>query len=203
MRGGAADFAQAHKLFHASFVAGAARFYALSEPRLLLRKFFVEGGVAAFPRLFKLVAAALEFGETAVEGDELAPVDAHYARCEIFQKRSVVRNKRERFAAAFEKFFKPQNGIDVQVVRGLVEKQNVGGCGKLPPEQHAAFKPRRQVLGKAFGVELKAVYHSADFGFNGKTVAVVHKMLEGVENRVCKMLGARKGDNAESEKPVV
>ena len=55
----------------------------------------------------------------------------------VVQEVAVVRNGQNSTLVIVQEFFQPQNGLGVQVVRGLVQKQQVVGFQQQAAQCHA------------------------------------------------------------------
>ena len=78
-----------------------------------------------------LVAAAV--------GDDRLVVDISDVRAHIIQEMPVMRDDDERAVVAEEELAQPVNRLEIQVVRGLVEKQRIGMTKERLGQQNAHF----------------------------------------------------------------
>ena len=129
---------------HAPFVARPARFDPLAYPRLLLREKLVEACVPDRLRVELLLFAPLILREGAGVARELSAVELDHARRHVLQEPPVVRHEEERGAEADEQRFEPLDRRDVEVVRRLVEKQQLRDRARahVPAPRAFAIRPR-------------------------------------------------------------
>ena len=100
-------------------------------------------------RLFELKVGAVIAGPAR----EPSPVEIDDPGRQFLKQRAVVGHKEQRAAEGEQELFKPGNGVNVQVVRGLVEEQKVRPACQGPREQDAALEAAGEfgefcVLGK-------------------------------------------------------
>src|SRR5699024_7240347 len=74
----------------------------------------------------------------ALPASKLSAVELYNPRRDALQERTVVRNKEQGSSIAEQKFFEPFDGFDVEVVRWLIQQQNLGLVYKCLREQHAS-----------------------------------------------------------------
>ena len=65
-----------------------------------------------------------------------------------------MRDKQQRAIPAGKKIFQPGDGLDIQVVRRLVEQQQIGSGDKRLSQQHPALHARRQNLEPRLAIEI-------------------------------------------------
>lgn len=181
------DFPKLQEFPNAPLVACSARLYALSKPRLLLRELFVENGLVALAGGEKVVAAAHKIVESAIEGYEFSPVHFDNPIGKISQKSSVVRNEYQSFSASFQKFFEPQNGIDIEMVCRLVEQQDIRIRGELAAQKRAAFQTRGSRRDVEVGLDFEAFDKRKNLGVHTPRVDFVKLGNEGVEFRLFRL----------------
>ena len=68
---------------------------------------------------------------------------------DVVEEGAVVRGHEERTAAPDEHRLEPLEGRDVEVVRGLVEQEQVRVRGQLPGQRHAGLLPAGELRGPA------------------------------------------------------
>ena len=71
--------------------------------------------------------------------EHAAAIDLEDPRREPPEERPVVGHEQERPIPAAQEFLEPGNGVDVEVVRRLVEEEEIGVGDKGPGEEHASF----------------------------------------------------------------
>ncbi len=145
--------AQRFESAHATFIASAARFDAFANPDFFLRPEFVELAVHHFFGGELLALARLVRREVAGVGTKQAAIELDDARRDAIQKRAVVGDDDGR-RSLDQEFFQRRDAVDVQMVGGLVEQQQVGfnasanaSAARLrsPPEVVSGrARPRRQ-----------------------------------------------------------
>ena len=64
-----------------------------------------------------------------------------------------MRHKHQRAGPALEEVLQPLDGVDVEVIGGLVEQQQVGGGHERPGEQHPPLHSRGERLKRRLGGE--------------------------------------------------
>ena len=87
---------------------------------------------------------------------------------------AVVRDQHERVRIVLQIFFQPVAGFEVEMVRRLVEQQQVGLLKKKLGEGEAHLPSAGEFVGQArpvFFGEAQAHQNSSDFGFDGVAVA--------------------------------
>ena len=130
---------------HAALVARAARLDALPDPDLLLRQLLVEERVLLRLRVQAFLAAAQVVGVVAGPVGDLAAVELDDAGGQRAQEAPVVGDEDQRARPALEEAFQPVDGLDVEVVGGLVEQQHVGRRHQRARQQHAALHAAGQL----------------------------------------------------------
>ena len=105
------------------------RFTSLVEPGIL-RRFDLE----------ELLLAADVAPVVAGKGDQPAPVDLQDTRRQALQEGPVVGDEKHRLHEAQEELLHPEDGVDVQVVRRLVQEQDVGIARQRPRQGDPPFE---------------------------------------------------------------
>ncbi len=122
---------------HAAFVAGATGLDALPDPHFFLRQQLVEAGVFLCLRVQALLAPTQVVVVIAGPTGELATVDLDDAGGERTQEAAVVGDEDQTTGEGLEKALQPVDGLDVEVVGGLVQQQDVGRTHQGLAQQHA------------------------------------------------------------------
>ena len=154
---GGAGFAQLFQAANAALAAGAARFHALAHPHFFLRQQLVSLGIDdGFLRqlLFLLQAVG---GKVAGVRAQLAPVQLDDAGGNAVQKRPVVGDGDHAALEVDEQIFQPADGVQVQVVGGLIEQQHIGPGHQRLGQGHALFGAAREVAHAGVGVQVQAL----------------------------------------------
>ncbi len=129
--------AHGHQRADAPFVSGTTRLDALPQPDLFLSQPLVEllllHGLVGKP----LLLAARKRRIVAGPGRELSAIELDDPRGQALQEGAVVRDEHHRTGILGEKAFEPRDGLDVQVVGGLVEQQHVRLRHERAREEHA------------------------------------------------------------------
>ena len=140
---------------HAALGARALRLHAAADPLLFLREAFVEGGLLALLG-FKAVRAALEVGViVAIPVRENTAIQLHNTRRQFFQKRAIMRHEKQAGFLREQKLFEPQNALDIQMIRRLIQQQQIRLTGQRTSQQHATFQTARQRPELRRGCELQ------------------------------------------------
>src|SRR5690606_24268269 len=108
-----------------TLVTGTAGLDALADPDLFLGQLLVEPGVG---RRFGGRLLLLVFKEAAVVAlpvDQLTTVELHDAGGQRLQELTVVGNEQHGTAELQQHLLQPGNGMDVQVVGGLIQQQHI------------------------------------------------------------------------------
>ena len=110
---------------HSTFVARSARFHALADPHFFLRPEFVEAAVGHVFRGELLALARFVGGEVAGIRAQHAAVELHDAGGDAIEKRAIVRDDDAR-GHLHQQLFQARDTVDVEMIRGLVEQQQLG-----------------------------------------------------------------------------
>ena len=162
----------------------------LGEHRLLARVGGLAVGRAQRPlALVEVVVARVDRDLAVVDVGDLA----HDAVHEV----AIVRRHEQRARQRFQEALEPDDGLDVEVVGGLVHEQHVG-----PAEQHArhgdahlpAARERAHVAVDPLVVEAEAVQHLARLAFERVAAEVLVLLLHLAEARedAVHLAGARR-----------
>ena len=142
---------------HPAHAAGAPRFHALAHPHLLLRQQLVGAGIGQ-GFVFQLA------GLGGLVGAEVARVAAQHAAVQLddagghrVDEGAVVRDEQQRAAPFVEQRLQPDDGVQVQVVGGLVQQQHVGVGGQRLGQGHALLGAARQRVHHRRGVQVQAL----------------------------------------------
>ncbi|MEI2745743.1 MAG: hypothetical protein V9G22_10010 [Ottowia sp.] len=141
----------------ARLVAVALRLHVRAAPRLLLREQLVGGDAAHGLVVGALLLAAEVVLVVAGPRRQPAAVELEDARREPAQERAVVRDEQRRLLALEQVLLEPLDARDVEVVRRLVEQQQVGVRRQRLREQHAAREAGRQPRDVGVRVEAEAL----------------------------------------------
>ena len=109
-------------------------------------------------------------------------------RADGVHERTIVRHDDDRFVGIVEPFLKPGRGVQVEVVGGFVEEQQVGGRNELRRKSDApalaARERRHEPRLRLFGVEAQPLEHRVDPSVIdvaaevGEALLVVPKLFE-------------------------
>lgn len=121
-------------------------------PRFFLREFLVEGRGLFFLGVEAFLPAFEELVERAGITVELGAVHLHDPRGEAADKSTVMADEDEGFDPPDEEIFQPRDGLDVQMVGGLVEQQVFGG-DEGAGQRHAALVPSGKCGEVRLGIE--------------------------------------------------
>ena len=126
-----------HERSHATFVPRAPRLDALPEPRLFLRQLLVEP--LQFAR-FRLERCGLPLDICCVAAGprrHAAAIQLDDTRGESVEKRTIVRHEQQRAAEVLEESFQPLDRLDIEMVRRLVEQQEIRFGHERLAEEHS------------------------------------------------------------------
>src|SRR5262249_62362952 len=109
---------------------------------------------------------------------QLTAIDLDDPRGQPLQKRSIVRDERDRAAIGSQKFLEPGNGVDIEMIGWLVEEQQVRLGDQRPREQNAPSPAARQCVDDDVAIKLEPRQDQVDLMFtppvlhiwSGKTV---------------------------------
>ena len=123
----------------AAFVARAAGLDALSDPDLFLRQQLVEARVLLRLGVQAFFAAAQVVVVVTRPTGQLAAVDFEDAGGQRAQEAAVVGDEDDAATKRLQEAFQPGDRLDVEVVGGLVQQQDVGVADQGLRQQHAAL----------------------------------------------------------------
>ncbi len=135
-----------HRLqrLHTAFVSRPPRLDALAQPHFFLGELPVElllqDGFIGERRLLPPQVR----GVVAGPGRQLTAIELDDPRRETLEERAVVRHEHHRAAIVREEAFQPGDGVDVQMVRRLVEQQQVRLADQRARHQHTPAPSARQ-----------------------------------------------------------
>src|SRR5204863_9123392 len=129
-------------------VALAARGDAVAPPMFLGHDLAVELVLVALLLGQDFIAPGLEFGKAALDAAGLSAIEPHRAARQVGQGPPVVTDHDQRAAAAGELSFEPFDGGEVEMIRRLVEEQDVRRWRKQSRESRAS----RLATGEVGGV---------------------------------------------------
>ena len=135
-----------HQRAHASFVARAPRLDALPQPGFLLRQAFVEflllHRLAGHPFLLLPQESRIVAGPRR----QLAAIDFDDPGRETLEEGAIVCDEHDGALVIGEEALEPGDGVDVQMIGGLVEQQHVRFRHECAREQHAPPPAARQCV---------------------------------------------------------
>ena len=135
--------AHLHQRPHPALVARAAGLDSLPDPGLLPGQFPVEFLPLLFLRLQQGLTAFEVRAVIAGKRQQASPVDFHDACRQPLEKRPIMGHEHEGLFELQEEILEPEDGVDVQMVCGLVQEQQIRlahqGLGQKDPALH----PRR------------------------------------------------------------
>ncbi len=140
---GALD-AQAFQAAHAAFIAGAAGFHALADPDFLLGQQLVEAGLFEALGFQPLGLALLPLREVAGEAEQPAAVQLDDAGGHRIQEAAVVGDDDGGAFPGAQHFFEPGDAVEVEVVGGLVQQQQIGFLDQRAGQRDALAGAARQ-----------------------------------------------------------
>ena len=177
---GKADFAQLLQRADPAFIPRAPGFNSGANPNFFfgqllvktgtLLNFSIEGRILAFQ--IGLVVTRPTREPAAVQLDD--------PRRQPAQERSIVSYEQNCPGIAQQELFEPGDGVDVQMIGRLVQKENAGVANQRLGQQHAAFHAR----GKSAYVRVRSQGHARDDRFNLQVHAPAAVDLQGLLDAV-------------------
>ena len=173
-------------------VLGLARLGALAHPLQLGAHLLGALGVLAALRL-QAGGLLLEVGRVvALVGVELAAVHLADPAGHVVQEVAVVRDGHDGAGVVVQELLEPEHALGVQVVGGLVEKEQVGGLEEQAAQRHAASLAAGELGHRGVRVRaLESVHRLRELGVKVPAVGDIYLVLEaahlgheGVEVRV-------------------
>ena len=126
------------------FVPRAASLNSLADPNFFLGQTFVEQGVLLFFGGEGGFFASQERIVIARPIEQPTTIDFENAVRQLAEEDAIVRDEQERHVRTAQKVFEPGDRVDVQMVRRLVEQQDVGIRHQGPGQQHASLHAGRE-----------------------------------------------------------
>ena len=169
---GCPGLAQGFETADAPFVAGAAGFDALADPDFFLCPELVELAVGDGLGFELFAAHAFVGGEVAGEAAQQATIQFDDAGGHLVEKAPVVGDDdggRPRIDDGFQRL----DGLDVEVVGGLVEQQQVGLQGERQGQGGALVLAAGQAIGAGVRIDTEAVHFGAQAGLQRPVAALV------------------------------
>ena len=97
----------------------------------------------------------------------------------VIQEVTVVRDGQDGTLVVVQEVLEPQDGLGVQVVRGLVEQQQVGSLEQQLAQGHATALAAREHVDRHVGIgQLQGIHGLAEFGIDIPAVGGVNLVLE-------------------------
>lgn len=124
----------------APLIAGAAGLDAAAQPGLLDLELFVEKAVLNLFVLQALLLALQEGRVVALPVQQPAAVDLDDAVGQLLYQQTVVGHHDDGALVRCEKVFQPGDGVNVQMVGGLVEHEDIGPGNQRPRQQGTALQ---------------------------------------------------------------
>ena len=169
---------------HAGHAAGTPRLHAFSDPHLFLRQQFVGAGVGQglgiqFPLacLFKgRVRTGVAAQHAAVELDDAA---GHGV-----DEGAVVGDEDQRATPILQQVLQPLDGVQVEVVGGLVEQEHIGLGHQGLCQGHPLAGTAGQPGHRGIGLEVQALQGFLHAGFPGPSVQSLDAMVQLIQGVV-------------------
>ena len=109
---------------------------------------------------------------------QAAAIEFDDARGQPLEKRAVVGDEEDRAGVLGQERLEPLDGLDVEVVGGLVEQQHVRGRHQCAGEQHAAAPAARQRVDRCVGGQPQPRQHQLDALLEPPAVALLELVLQ-------------------------
>ena len=145
--------AQHLQAFDARLGAGAPRLDAFADPLLLLRQQLVGAGVEQRLLCQALRFEALKGAVGAVVAVQQAAVELHRARADAVQKVAVVADEQQGATKIAQQLGQPADGVEVEVVGGFVEQQQIGQRHQRLRQRHALAHATREAADALIGLQ--------------------------------------------------
>ncbi len=108
----------------------------------------------------------------------MSAVELDDAGRQPLEERAVVGHEQHRAGVLGQERLEPLDGVDVEVVGGLVEQQHVGGGDQRPRQQHAPPPAARQRVHRHVGRQRQAGEHQLDALLEAPAVALFQLVLQ-------------------------
>ena len=172
-----------HERAHASLVARAPGLHAAPQPRFLDRQLLVE--LLPSDLLVRQPCVLLRHERRVVAGPRRQPptVELDDARGEPLQKGPVVGHEHDRAAVVEQEILEPEDGVDIQVIGGLVQQQQGRGGHEGAREQHAPLPAAGQRADEHVRVEIEPRQHRFDPLLDGPAAVFLEFVLQLAQRR--------------------
>ena len=170
--------AQGIESAHPAFVARAPRLDAFADPAFFFRQALVEQRVVRGLGRELLGLLGLEFGVVARVFAEPAAVEFDDARGQARQKLAIVGDEQQRAAVFRHHVFQPLDGLDVEVVGGLVQQQHVRLHDQRPAERHPALPAAGKLRHRHIRRQVEAGQYLFDTGLRLPAMAAFELLLQ-------------------------
>ncbi len=109
---------------------------------------------------------------------QVAAIEFEHARGQAFEEGAVVGDEQHGPGVVAQERLQPLDGLDVEVVGGLVEQQHVGRGHQRAGQQHAPPPAAGQRVDRRVGGQVEAGEHHLDALFERPAVALLELVLE-------------------------
>jgi hypothetical protein len=165
----------------AALAAGAAGFHTFANPHFLLGEQLVGFGLNHGLLRELLFFLNLVGRIVARVWPQFAPVQLNDAGRNAVQKGAVVGDGDDAALEVDQQVFEPSDGIQVEVVGGLVQQEYVGSCDQSLRQCHALAHAARQRLNNRIGVEFQALQGFFQSLLPAPTISRLDQSLQGVQ----------------------
>ena len=118
-------------------------------------------------------------GVVALVGIEVAAVDLADPLGNVIQEVTVVRDGQDGALVVVQEVLEPQDRLGVQVVRGLIEQQQIGGLEQQLAQGYATALAARKHVDRHIGIgQLQGVHGLAELGIDIPAIGGVNLVLE-------------------------
>ena len=185
----AADIAHGQQRADAALIASPPGLDLAANPDLLLGQPLVElrplHGLGLQGRLLAGDVGVVVAGPACQQ----APVQLDDPRGQLAEEDAVVGHQENRTGKAKEELFQPGDGVQVQVVGGLVEQEHVRLGGQRPGQEHAAFHAGGEHGNLGARVQPHAAEHGLDLVVGQRTPTRAADGRDGLEDRARQVAG--------------
>ena len=185
----AADLPHGQQRADAALIAGPPGLDLAADPDLFLGQPLVEQCPLDGLGLQGCLLADQERVVVAGPARQQAAVDLDDPRGQLAKEHAIVRHHQKRAREAEKEFFQPGDGVQVEVVRRLVQQEHVRLGGQGPGQEHPTLHAGRERGQLRIGLEAHAAEHCLHPVVAQQAVPWAAAGGDGVENRARQIAG--------------